>query len=459
MTAMYRTLNPATGRTEKTFDALSNDALFAKMQTAHTLWQETWRTLSFAERRKIVGGAAEILRRDKEQHARNISIEMGKIHDEALEEIELSANILSYYAENAETFLAPQDIPTKQGGRATVINQPMGIIYCVEPWNFPYYQLARVAAPNLMAGNVVMVKHAPNVPQCALAFEALFTEAGAPEGAYTNLFITNDQSESLIERPEIRGVALTGSERAGSAVASQAGKALKKTTMELGGSDAFIVLDDADLDQTIPLAVAGRMSNNGQVCTAAKRMIVHESLVDEFTIRLGKAIDEFHYGDPLEQGVTHGPMSSKDAMDRALSQVREAVNHGATLLSGAEQLDREGFFMKAGILTNMKKDNPVYYQEIFGPVATIYSVPDEAAAVALANDSPYGLGGTIHTRNVERGRQLAEKIETGMVFINNVTGTAPDLPFGGIKNSGYGRELASVGIDEFVNRKLIHSPA
>ncbi|MFT8777037.1 MAG: NAD-dependent succinate-semialdehyde dehydrogenase [Gluconacetobacter liquefaciens] len=455
--SMYRTINPATGKTEKSFDLHGDHEVDTKLKAAHTLWKDDWRHRSFAERRAIVQKAADILRRDKEKHARLISIEMGKVLPEAIGEIELSADILAYYAEKAEQFLAPLKLDVEKGN-ATVLSQSLGVIYCVEPWNFPYYQLARVAAPNLMAGNVVMVKHAPGVPQCAEAFEALFREAGAPAGAYTNLFITNDQSETLIARPEVRGVALTGSERAGSAVAAQAGRALKKSTMELGGADAFIVLDDADLDQVIPNAVAGRMWNNGQVCTAAKRMIVHDSLVDEFTIRLEKAIGEFRYGDPLEQGVTHGPMSSEDAMKRAIAQVDKAVQHGATLVTGGKQLEREGFFMKAAILRSVTKDNPIFYEEIFGPVATIHSVGSEEEAIALANDSPYGLGGSVHTSDVARGRKVAEKIETGMVFVNDVTGTAPDLPFGGIGNSGYGRELSEFGITEFVNHKLIHTP-
>lgn len=455
--SMYRTINPATGKTEKTFDLHTDGEMFGKLETAHTFWKNDWSKRSIAERRKLVLKAAEILRRDKEKHARLISVEMGKVLSEALGEIELSADILAYYAEKAETFLAPKELPVASG-RATVLSQSLGVIYCVEPWNFPYYQLARVAGPNLMSGNVVLVKHAPGVPQCAVAFEALFREAGLPEGAYTNLFLTNEQSEKLISRPEVRGVALTGSERAGSAVASQAGRALKKSTMELGGSDAFIVLDDADLDAVIPHAVAGRMSNNGQVCTAAKRMIVHHSLADEFTDRLAAALSEFRYGDPLEQGVTHGPMSSEDAMKRALEQVERAVANGAKLVTGGKQIARDGFFLQAAVLTGVTKDNPIFYEEIFGPVAIIYSVKDEDEAVDLANDSPYGLGGSIHTTNVTRGRDVAARIETGMVFINDVTGTAPDLPFGGVKNSGYGRELSEFGIEEFLNHKLIHSP-
>ncbi|WP_336761861.1 NAD-dependent succinate-semialdehyde dehydrogenase [Asaia sp. VD9] len=454
--SLYRTINPATGKTEREFELHTKAQAFEKLEAAHDFYQRDWRHRSFAERRAIISKAAQILEQSKEKYARLISIEMGKVLPEAIAETELSAKILAYYAENAEDFLAPREIKVSEG-RATVLSQSLGVIYCVEPWNFPYYQLARVAGPNLMAGNVVLAKHAPGVPQCALAFESLFLEAGAPKGAWTNLFIDNDVSEELIARPEVRGVALTGSERAGSAVAAQAGKALKKTTLELGGSDPFIVLDDANLDEVIPRAVAGRMSNNGQVCTAAKRMIVHESLADDFVRRLSDALTDFRYGDPLEQGVTHGPMSSENAMKLAISQVEKAVQHGATLVTGGKKLDREGFFMQAGLLTGVTKDNPIFYEEIFGPAAIVYAVSDDDAAVALANDSPFGLGGSVHTSDIERGRKLAERIETGMVFINDITGTAPELPFGGVKNSGYGRELSSNGIEEFVNHKLIRS--
>lgn len=449
----YKTLNPATGKTEKTFPSHSDRDMYAKLDKAHGLWRDDWRHRSFADRSRIVKAAADALLRDKEKHARIIATDMGKVLREAVQEIELTASILTYYAEKAEEFLAPRDLPVEKG-QARLINQSLGVIYCVEPWNFPYYQLARVAAPNLMAGNTVMVKHAENVPQCALAFESLFRDAGAPEGAYTNLFISNDQSEKLIEKPEIRGVALTGSERAGSAVAAQAGKALKKSTMELGGTDAFIVLEDADLDKVMQCAVTGRMGNNGQVCTAAKRMIVHESLADTFIERLKAEISKFRYGDPLDPNVTHGPMSSEGALKRALEQVDRAVKGGARLVGG-KKLDREGFFMEAGILTNVTRDNPLFYEEIFGPVATIHRVKSENEAIALANDSPYGLGGSVYTRDIERGLRVAEKVETGMMYVNMVTATQPDLPFGGIKNSGYGRELSSLGIEEFVNRKLI----
>ncbi|GBQ21943.1 aldehyde dehydrogenase [Acetobacter estunensis NRIC 0472] len=452
---MYQTINPSTGKVEKTFELHTDAQMLAKLEMAHTLWRDDWQHRPLSERKALLLKVAELLKNDREAHAHLIGREMGKVFEEALGEIDFTVSIFTYYAENAERILAPKDIAV-DSGKATVVSQSLGVIYAVEPWNYPYYQLARVAAPNLMCGNTVMIKHAPGVPQCAVAFEKLFRDAGAPEGAYTNLFLTNEQSEALIGRMEVRGVALTGSERAGSAVASQAGKALKKSTMELGGADAFIVLDDADLDAVIPNAVYGRYENNGQVCTSAKRMIVHESIADDFTIRLKNAISEFRYGAPDEEGVTHGPMSSEAAMNRTIEQVDQAVKGGATVVTGIERLNREGFFLRAGILTNVTKDNPVYYQEIFGPVAIIHRVKSDEEAIALANDSLYGLGGSVYTRDVKRGRAIAEKVETGMIGINALGGPGAQLPFGGVKNSGYGRELGEFGIEEFINRKLIY---
>ncbi|AQS89127.1 aldehyde dehydrogenase [Neoasaia chiangmaiensis NBRC 101099] len=452
---VYRTINPTTGQLEKSYDLHGQAEVAQRLQVAHTTWLDDWKLRSFEQRADILNRAADILRRDKERFARLISVEMGKVFAEALWEVGISADILAYYAKEAARILAPRRLDRSEN-EAFVLCQPLGVIYCIEPWNFPYYQLARVVGPNLMAGNVVMVKHAPGVPQCAEAFEQLFHEAGAPRGTYTNLFITNDQSADLIAQPEVRGVALTGSERAGKAVAGQAGSAIKKSTMELGGSDAFIVLDDADLDKVVPLAVAGRMTNNGQVCAAPKRMIVHHTLVEEFTERFAQALGAFRYGDPLDGEVTHGPMSSEDALNRTLSQVETAVAHGATLLTGGQRIDRPGFYMKAGILTGVTKDNPIFYEEVFGPIAIIYPVSGEDEAIRLANDSPYGLGGSVHTRDIERGRSVAERIETGMVYINGVTKSYPDVPFGGVGNSGYGRELADFGLHEFVNHKLVY---
>ncbi|MBC7941981.1 MAG: aldehyde dehydrogenase family protein, partial [Chitinophagaceae bacterium] len=341
-------------------------------------------------------------------------------------------------------------------GRAVVESSPIGVLFGVEPWNYPYYQIARFAAPNLMAGNVVMVKHASNVPQCALAFERVMHDAGAPPGAYTNLFISKDQVARVIDDLRVRGVALTGSEAAGAVVAERAGRNLKKSTLELGGSDAFIVLDDADLDKAVKHAVSGRMGNSGQACTASKRFIVVEALADGFLQKFQAAMQGFQPGDPLDPKTTLAPLSSAQALKTLLGQVDEAVSHGARVLIGGGRIDgHAGAFMQPTVLTDIGPDNPAYKQEFFGPVALFFRVADEAAAVALANDSPFGLGGSVFTQDIERGQRVARAIDTGMVFINSAAVSTPELPFGGVKNSGYGRELSGAGIQEFVNKKLI----
>ena len=337
-----------------------------------------------------------------------------------------------------------------------VESSPIGVLFGVEPWNYPYYQIARFAAPNLMAGNVVMVKHASSVPQCALAFEQLMVDAGAPDGAYTNLFVSKDQIAKIIADPRVRAVALTGSEAAGAVVAAQAGKQLKKSTMELGGSDAFIVLEDADLEKAVKHAVSGRMGNSGQACTASKRFIVVEAMADSFLQKFQAAMENFKPGDPMDKQTTLAPLSSADALKNLLGQVDEAVASGARVLTGGKRIEGQaGAFMQPTILTDIDKSNPAYHEEFFGPVALFFKVADEDAAVALANDSPFGLGGSVFTQDIERGKRVARKIDTGMVFINSGAVSSPELPFGGVKNSGYGRELSGAGIQEFVNKKLI----
>jgi succinate-semialdehyde dehydrogenase/glutarate-semialdehyde dehydrogenase len=366
----------------------------------------------------------------------------------------LSADILDYYARNAERFLAPRAL-SPESGQAYIENAPFGILFGVEPWNFPYYQLARFAAPSLMAGNVVMVKHAECVPQCALMFEKLWLDAGAPEGAYTNMFISYDQVAHLIDDPRIKGVALTGGTDAGKKVAKQAGQNMKKTTMELGGNDAFIVLDDAEIDKTVEWAVWARMNNTGQCCVAGKRFIVVESLADSFLKKFEAALSNLKPGDPMDEATTLGPLSSEAALVKLLDQVKRAIDHGAKLVMGGKRLDMKGAFMQPTILTNITTENPAYKEEFFGPVALFFRVKDEEEAITLANDSEFGLGGSVFTKDIERGKRVASRIDTGMVFINHPTWTTPDLPFGGIKNSGYGRELSNLGIQEFVNKKLI----
>ena len=341
-------------------------------------------------------------------------------------------------------------------GQAVVESSPVGVLFGVEPWNFPYYQVARFAAPNLMAGNVVMVKHASNVPLCALAFEQLMHDAGLPVGGYTNLFLSKDQVGALIDDKRVRGVALTGSEAAGAVVATRAGKNLKKTTLELGGSDAFIVLDDADMARAVKQAISGRMGNAGQACTASKRFIVLDAVADAFLNPFRAALAQFVPGDPMDERSTLAPLSSADALDKLEKQVQTAVQHGATLVLGGQRVaGMRGNFMQPTILTDIAEDNPMFSEEFFGPVALFFRVPDEAAAVALANNSPFGLGGSVFTQDIERGRSVARRIDTGMVFVNSAAVSMPDLPFGGVKNSGYGRELSAAGIQEFVNKKLI----
>ena len=451
---LYQTINPFTEELAKTFEEHTDTELEKILHTAHGTYQDDWSLRSLARRKAVVKRAASILRDKRDDFAKLVTLEMGKLLREAQAEVTLSADILDYYADRAERFLAPQALAVQQG-EAVIESAPMGVIFCVEPWNFPYYQLARVAGPNLMAGNTLIVKHAPNVPQCAVAFERLFLDAGAPRGVYTNVFLSNEQAARTIADPRIKGVALTGSERAGAAVGSEAGQALKKSTLELGGSDAFIVLDDADMDTATKWGVWGRMNNTGQCCVAAKRFVLDEKIAGSFLERFQQEFKKLVPGDPFDPKTTLGPLCTADALERVLQQIKDAVDHGARVVMGGERLKRPGYFLAPTILTDVKPDNPAYYQEFFAPVALVFQVNGEKEAVQLANDSPYGLGGTVITRDIERGKRIARQIDTGMVWINEATWTAPELPFGGVKNSGYGRELSELGMGEFVNKKLI----
>ncbi|MFZ6814778.1 NAD-dependent succinate-semialdehyde dehydrogenase [Undibacterium sp. Rencai35W] len=449
----YQSINPNTGQVTNIFSQLNDIELEKHIETASDCFT-TWRKTSYSERSAILIKAAGLMRERIDDFAKPVTMEMGKLLEQARGEVLVSADIIEYYAENAAEFLAPQ-ILTPSSGSAFVENSPLGILFGVQPWNFPYYQLARFAAPNLMAGNVVMVKHAACVPQCAQAFEQLWLDAGAPEGLYTNLFISYDQVNRVIDDRRIKGVALTGSVEAGRSVAERAGKNLKKSTMELGGSDAFIVLEDADLDRAVYWAIWAKMNNTGQCCVAAKRFILVEPVADAFIARFQQALSALVPGDPMESATTLGPLSTESALLKLLEQVERAVTAGATLVMGGKRIDRPGFFMEPTILTNIAPGNPAYNEEFFGPVAMFFRVKDEDEAIALANDSEFGLGGSVFTQDIERAKRIASSIDTGMVFINHPTWTSPDLPFGGVKNSGYGRELSSLGIQEFVNKKLI----
>jgi len=450
----YQSINPFNGELLQTFDQHTDAEVESALAKADSTFQHIWSKAAFRDRAKVVSRVASLMLERKESLARLAAIEMGKRISEGRDEAEMSAAILQYFADRAEAFLAPQAIDTPMGD-AHLEFSPLGVLIGVQPWNFPYYQLARFAAPNLMAGNVLLVKHSSSVPQCALAFQQLFTDAGAPCGTYTNLFISSDQVGSLLDDPRTKGVALTGSEQAGESLASRAGKNLKRSTMELGGSDAFIVLEDCDLEFAVKMAVLGRIGNVGQTCIGAKRFIVVGSRAEQFLNAFRDALAQLKPGDPLDERTTLGPLASETALTLLLRQVREAVAHGARVFAGGDRIRHQGAFMQPTILTNVTPDNPAFRQEFFGPVALFFPAKDEDEAIAITNNSPFGLGGSVYTADVEHGKRIASRIETGMVFVNYPFISAPELPFGGIKRSGYGKELSDLGIQEFVNKKLV----
>lgn len=452
----YATTNPYTGELIKTFadatDAEVSDAI-ARSHSAFTAWRDE----SFASRGAILQRAADLLRQQQDDLARLLTLEMGKLHSEALAEVELSARIFEYYVHNAERLLAPDILPAANPEEATsqVVHEPLGVLLAIEPWNFPYYQIARIIAPQLSAGNTVLLKHASNVPQSAARFEKLMRDAGLPEGAFINLYATRSQIEMILNDPRVQGVALTGSEAAGAVVARQAASALKKSTLELGGSDAFIVLRDADLDKSAKWAVFGRHWNGGQVCVSSKRMIIATEVYDAFMERYIAGVAALRAGDPSDVTTTLAPLSSRQAADEVKQKIQLAVDHGAIALEVGPKVPHRGAFVQPTILTNVTPDNPAYNMEFFGPVSMIFRAENEDDALRIANDSPFGLGGAIFTRDTAHGAELAKRLSTGMVYINHPTRVKADLPFGGIRRSGYGRELIGLGIKEFVNHKLI----
>jgi len=448
-----QTINPTTNTVIQTFAEMTDEQLDNAVAKAASSFED-WKQTDFKLRASLLHKVAGLLREKKDMLAKMITLEMGKLFAHAEGEIKLSAEIFDYYASNGENFLADKILHPVHG-EALIRHSPIGVLLGVEPWNFPFYQVARFAAPNIMTGNTILVKHASIVPQCGIAIEELFKEAGAPVGLYTNLLISGTRASALVADKRIKGVSLTGSEEAGASIASEAGKYLKKSVLELGGSDAFIVLEDADMDKTVEWAVTGRINNNGQCCVASKRFIVVESVADIFLEKFKTKLSQLIVGDPMEADTQLGPMSSEAAAAQIADQVQKAVDGGATILLGGKRVKREGAFMEPTIIANMQQNNPVYYEELFGPVATCFRVKDEQGAIDLANDSPYGLGGSVFTEDIERGKRVADQIDTGMVFINHPTWTQADLPFGGTKRSGYGRELSELGIDEFVNKKLI----
>jgi succinate-semialdehyde dehydrogenase/glutarate-semialdehyde dehydrogenase len=450
----YRTLNPYTEAVAKTYDPHTDDQVQAALSKADGVFKSDWCQGDIAPRLKVLSQMAELLTERSDDLAAQMAEEMGKPITQGAQEIELCAGIARYYAENAAELLKPQAYES-QLGEAWVQHHPVGVLLAVEPWNFPIYQLIRVIAPAIAVGNPVLFKHAGIVPGCAAMFETLVRDAGAPEGMVATLYISSEQVSDLIGDDRIQGVALTGSEGAGSKVAARASEMLKKSTLELGGSDVFVVLDDADVPAAAKAGAEARLANAGQVCTGAKRFIVQKKVADAFIAAFSKGMQSAVMGDPMDPSTTLGPLSSEDALEGLAKQVDAAVEHGAELLTGGKRADRTGFFYEPTILTGITSGNPAFHQEFFGPVAQLYIVDDDDAVVTLANDSPYGLGGSIFSGDTDRARKLASRIETGMVFINTPTTSMPELPFGGVKRSGYGRELGDLGIKEFVNRKLV----
>ena len=451
----YQSVNPATGEVVKTFTPHDQQKIDQTLERAQALFKSGWSQHDhLPQRLDVLLKFADLLLEQKEQLATLMSSEMGKLIAQGRDEIELCAGIARYYSAQAAEFLKPVQYPTDLG-EAWVENHPLGLIMAVEPWNFPFYQLMRVFAPNYAIGNPVMLKHASIVPQCAEKFEALIRDAGAPDGAFTNLFISPDQVAEIIADQRVQGVALTGSEGAGSVVAQQAGKHLKKSTLELGGNDVFVVLDDADMEKAITIGCQARLNNAGQVCTAAKRFILHEKIAAQFRQGMLEAFKAIKIGDPLDESTQLGPLSSKDAADKLYKQVQKAVKQGATLLTGGNPVQGQGFFFEPTILENISIDNDAWYEEFFGPVAQIYIAKDDDEIVEIANNSNYGLGGAIHSKDIERAKKLASRIETGMLWINWYTASSPELPFGGVKRSGYGHELADIGFSEFVQKRLV----
>ena len=444
---MYAVVNPATGTVEREYPTATDAEIEQALAAADTAFREWSKNSTVAQRAALIKKVAQLHIERREKLAEIINREMGKPVDQSLGEVDFSAAIYDYYADHAEKFLADEPIDLLDGGGSAVIKRgPVGVLLGIMPWNYPYYQVARFAGPNMVLGNTIVLKHAPQCPESAEAIQQIFDDAGFPKGAYVNVYATNEQIADAIADPRVQGVSLTGSERAGAAVAEIAGRNLKKVVLELGGSDPFIVLSTDDLDATVEAAVAGRFENTGQACNAAKRFIVVADLYDDFASRFTKKVME------IADGLA--PLSSAAAAERLSEQVDRAVADGAQLVSAGE---RNGAFFPPAVLTGVSPASPSYREELFGPVATLYKVDSEDEAVQVANDTPFGLGSYVFTTDAEQAKRVADKLDAGMVFINAVGAEGVELPFGGVKRSGFGRELGRFGIDEFVNKKLIRT--
>ena len=442
---MYAVVDPSTGDVVKEYPTATDEQMEQALASASRAYRQWSKNSTVDERAALIRRVGQLHTERKDELAAIIQREMGKPLDQSVGEVEFSAAIYEFYADNAAKFLADEPIELLDGeGSALVRRSAVGVLLGIMPWNYPYYQVARFAGPNLVLGNTIVLKHAPQCPESAAAIAQIFLDAGYPEGAYVNVYATNEQIAEAIADPRVQGVSLTGSERAGAAVAEIAGRNLKKVVLELGGSDPFILLSSDDMDATVEAAVAGRFENTGQACNAAKRFIVAGDIYDEFLDKFTKRV--------LAAADGLAPLSSVAAAQRLGEQVDRAVADGATLVAEGE---RKGAFFPPGVLTNVSPDSASYKEELFGPVATVYKVSSEEDAVAVANDTPFGLGSYVFTTDAEQAARVADKIDAGMVFVNAVGAEGVELPFGGVKRSGFGRELGRFGIDEFVNKKLI----
>jgi succinate-semialdehyde dehydrogenase / glutarate-semialdehyde dehydrogenase len=446
-------INPATGELTKRFDAHTVREIESALDRAVSAFQRHRRT-SFAERAAKLQRAAGILEKDRERLARIVTAEMGKLLRGSLDEIEKCVRGCRYYAEQSEKFLSEQ-IVSSEAGRSYVRYEPLGAVLAIMPWNFPFWQVFRFAAPALMAGNVGLLKHASNVPQCALAIEKIFRDAGFEAGVFQVLLIENEAVEKIIGDPRVKAVTLTGSERAGSAVASTAGRQIKKSVLELGGSDPFIVMPSAKLDDAISTGVKSRMVNSGQSCIAAKRFIIADAIYDQYVTQFVEKMEKLKLGDPIDPKTEVAPLSSENILHGVDEQVQKSVAAGAKILCGGKRADRDGYFYEPTVLAEIPKSAPGYREEVFGPVALFFRARDREEAVAIANDSSFGLGASVWTNEPNEQEFFSHELESGMVFVNAMVASDPRVPFGGIKRSGYGRELGAEGIREFTNVKTI----
>ncbi|WP_406832983.1 NAD-dependent succinate-semialdehyde dehydrogenase [Pedococcus sp. KACC 23699] len=452
----YAITNPATGEVEKTFDPATDEQVEAAMAAAHAAYT-SWKDVPIEERAKVVHRIAELFVERKDELGAIATREMGKPLSEAVGEAEFCGEIFDYFANEGPTLAADQPIKTFSGGKAVVQKLPIGALLGIMPWNYPFYQIARFAAPNLMLGNTIILKHAESVPGSALAVEQIMKDAGLPEGAYVNVFATHEQIETIIADPRIAGVSLTGSERAGAVVASIAGKNLKKCVLELGGSDPYVILDTDDAKAAADTAWETRISNTGQACNSNKRMIVMDDVFDDFVARLVEQAKDLRPGDPAaEEEGTFAPLSSRKAAETLAEQVKDAVDKGATLHAGGVLGDGPAAYYSPAVLTGITKEMRAYREELFGPVAVVYKVTGDEEALELANDTQYGLGGAVFSKDPERARKIAERLEVGMSNVNTPAGEGAEVPFGGVKRSGFGRELGPLGMDEFVNKRMFY---